>query len=178
MTCRCEILLAKSTLDALDHDCTDIEQKHQFEGALLWKEKRYADALKLFQDALTATGLATVCGDGTLTIMGGGVSGSGGMGGPSLGGGGGGAPVTSAGNSSNVAATLTYNIALCHFSMKNYGPALKSCTQIIEKGIREHPELSIGEGFNNRSVGNTNTLKNSCLIEAFNLRAAIEYIWT
>lgn len=49
---------------------------------------------------------------------------------------------------------------------------------IIEKGIREHPELSVGmttEGIEVRSVGNTLTLHETALIEAFNLKAAIEY---
>lgn len=49
---------------------------------------------------------------------------------------------------------------------------------IIERGIRDHPELSIGmqtEGIEVRSVGNTLTLHETSLTEAFNLKAAIEY---
>lgn len=49
---------------------------------------------------------------------------------------------------------------------------------IIERGIRDHPELSIGmqtEGIEVRSVGNTLTLHETALTEAFNLKAAIEY---
>jgi len=49
---------------------------------------------------------------------------------------------------------------------------------IVERGIREHPELSVGmatEGIDVRSVGNTLTLHDTALIEAFNLKAAIEY---
>lgn len=49
---------------------------------------------------------------------------------------------------------------------------------IIEQGIREHPELSVGmttEGIEVRSVGNTLTLHETALTEAFNLKAAIEY---
>ena len=49
---------------------------------------------------------------------------------------------------------------------------------IIEKGIKEHPELGVGmttEGIEVRSVGNTLTLHETALIEAFNLKAAIEY---
>ncbi|XP_070580562.1 intraflagellar transport protein 70A-like [Ptychodera flava] len=73
---------------------------------------------------------------------------------------------------------LSYNIALCYYSMKQYAPALKHIADIIEKGIREHPELSVGmttEGIDVRSVGNTLTLHETALIEAFNLKAAIEY---
>ncbi|XP_013787939.1 tetratricopeptide repeat protein 30A-like isoform X1 [Limulus polyphemus] len=73
---------------------------------------------------------------------------------------------------------LSYNIALCHYSMKQFAPALKHIADIIERGIREHPELSVGmttEGIEVRSVGNTITLHETALIEAFNLKAAIEY---
>jgi tetratricopeptide repeat protein 30 len=74
---------------------------------------------------------------------------------------------------------LAYNIALTHYQMKQYGPSLKHIGDVIERGIREHPELGIGsntEGVEVRSVGNTQTLKDTALIEAFNLKAAIEYM--
>ncbi|XP_050301582.1 tetratricopeptide repeat protein 30A isoform X2 [Anthonomus grandis grandis] len=73
---------------------------------------------------------------------------------------------------------LAYNIALCYYKLKEYGLSLKFCADIIEKGIRDHPELSIGmqtEGIEVRSVGNTLTLHETSLTEAFNLKAAIEY---
>lgn len=91
---------------------------------------------------------------------------------------------------------LAYNIALCYYKLKDYGPSLKFCgnaeqtprwtteptqwfsADIIEKGIRDHPELSIGmqtEGIEVRSVGNTLTLHETSLTEAFNLKAAIEF---
>lgn len=73
---------------------------------------------------------------------------------------------------------LAYNIALCYYSLKQYVSALKYIAEIIERGIREHPELSIGmttEGIDVRSVGNTLVLHETALIEAFNLKAAIEY---
>ena len=44
--------------------------------------------------------------------------------------------------------------------------------------MREHPELSVGsqtEGVDVRSVGNSMVLKETALIEAFNLKAAIEF---
>ena len=44
--------------------------------------------------------------------------------------------------------------------------------------VREHPELSVGmqtEGIDVRSVGNSMTLHETALVEAFNLKAAIEY---
>ncbi|KAF3699740.1 Tetratricopeptide repeat protein 30A [Channa argus] len=73
---------------------------------------------------------------------------------------------------------LSYNIALCHYSLKNYGQSIKYIEEIIERGIREHPELSVGmttEGIDVHSVGNTLVLHQTALIEAFNLKAAIEY---
>ncbi|XP_039631100.1 tetratricopeptide repeat protein 30A isoform X1 [Polypterus senegalus] len=73
---------------------------------------------------------------------------------------------------------LAYNIALCYYSMKQYAPSLKYIADIIEHGIREHPELSVGmttEGIDVRSVGNTQVLHETALIEAFNLKAAIEF---
>lgn len=39
---------------------------------------------------------------------------------------------------------LLYNIALCFYKTKQFSPALKHLAEIIEKGVREHPELSIG----------------------------------
>lgn len=44
-------------------------------------------------------------------------------------------------------ADLQCNIALCYYKVKQYGPALKHIAEIIEKGVREHPELS-GKSFN------------------------------
>lgn len=73
---------------------------------------------------------------------------------------------------------LSYNIALCYYRMKEYPLAMKHIGDIIERGIREHPELSVGmttEGIEVRSVGNTISLHETALVEAFNLKAAIEY---
>ena len=76
------------------------------------------------------------------------------------------------------APDLAYSIALCHFALKQYGPALKHVAEIIERGVREHPELSVGsttDGVEVRSVGNTQALRETALVEAFNLKAAIEF---
>ncbi|KAJ1560162.1 Tetratricopeptide repeat protein 30A [Cladochytrium tenue] len=75
-------------------------------------------------------------------------------------------------------AELSYNLALCYYQLKQYVPALKAIADIIERGIRDHPELSVGmatEGIDVRSVGNTQALHETYLIEAFNLKSAIEY---
>ncbi|KAK9814353.1 hypothetical protein WJX72_004394 [[Myrmecia] bisecta] len=73
---------------------------------------------------------------------------------------------------------FAYSIALCYYQTKQYGPALKHIAEIIERGVREHPELGIGsttDGLDVRSVGNSQALKDTALVEAFNLKAAIEF---
>ncbi|TGZ65649.1 hypothetical protein CRM22_005759 [Opisthorchis felineus] len=74
--------------------------------------------------------------------------------------------------------TLAYNIALCYYQLRQYAQALKHIADVIERGIRDHPELGVGmttEGLEVRSVGNTLTLRETALVETFNLKAAIEY---
>lgn len=74
-------------------------------------------------------------------------------------------------------ADLAYNVALCYYRLKQYGPALKHIAEIIERGVREHPELSVGSNTDSvevRSVGNSQILRETALVEAFNLKAAIE----
>ncbi|XP_051022104.1 tetratricopeptide repeat protein 30A2 [Acomys russatus] len=73
---------------------------------------------------------------------------------------------------------VSYNLALACYSNRHYAPALKHIANIIERGIRQHPELGVGtttEGIDVRSVGNTVVLHQTALVEAFNLKAAIEY---
>jgi tetratricopeptide repeat protein 30 len=75
-------------------------------------------------------------------------------------------------------AELAYDIALCFYMQKQFTAALKNIAEIIERGIRDHPELGIGvaiDGLDVRSVGNSQVLHETYLIEAFNLKAAIEY---
>ena len=75
-------------------------------------------------------------------------------------------------------ADLCYYTALCYYMMKQYVPALKFISDIIERGIRDHPELNVGmatEGLDINTVGNSLILHETFLVEAFNLKAAIEY---
>uniref|UniRef100_A0A8C5RV87 Tetratricopeptide repeat protein 30 n=1 Tax=Laticauda laticaudata TaxID=8630 RepID=A0A8C5RV87_LATLA len=39
---------------------------------------------------------------------------------------------------------LSYNMALCCYAAKQYAPALKHIADIIERGMQQHPELSVG----------------------------------
>jgi len=81
-------------------------------------------------------------------------------------------------NSFGYNCELTYNIALCYYKMNQLAPSLKHIAEIIEKGVREHPELGVGsnaDGIEVKTVGNSQALRETALIEAFNLKAAIEY---
>nr|XP_021517890.1 tetratricopeptide repeat protein 30A2-like [Meriones unguiculatus] len=63
---------------------------------------------------------------------------------------------------------LSYNLALAYYSSRQYAPALKYIADIIERGIRQHPELGVGmttEGIDIRSVGNTVVLHQTALAE-------------
>ncbi|XP_075266117.1 intraflagellar transport protein 70A-like [Convolutriloba macropyga] len=73
---------------------------------------------------------------------------------------------------------LCYNIALCYYKKTDYAQSLRFLSEIIERGIKDHPELSVGmatEGLEIRSVGNTLALQETALVEGFNLKAAIEF---
>ncbi|CAD8133084.1 unnamed protein product [Paramecium pentaurelia] len=81
-------------------------------------------------------------------------------------------------NLTGYSCELSYNIALCYYKQKQLAQSLKFIAEIIERGVREHPQLGVGsnsEGIEVKSVGNSQALKESALIEAFNLKAAIEY---
>ncbi|GLE10819.1 hypothetical protein PINS_up023070 [Pythium insidiosum] len=74
---------------------------------------------------------------------------------------------------------IAYNIALCFYKQKQYGNAMRQIAEIIEKGVRDHPELSVGSKSESnadvKSVRNSTVLRETALVEAFNLKAAIEY---
>ncbi|KAJ6640195.1 Tetratricopeptide repeat protein 30 like [Pseudolycoriella hygida] len=74
---------------------------------------------------------------------------------------------------------IAYNAALCHFRKRENAQAMNYIAEIVERGIRNHPELGIGaqaetEG-GARSVGNPPSLALSGLAQSLNLKAAIEY---
>ncbi|TPX34411.1 hypothetical protein SeMB42_g07337 [Synchytrium endobioticum] len=76
-------------------------------------------------------------------------------------------------------ADLTYYVALCYYCLRQYDQALKCIGDLIERGVKEHPELNVGtdrEAVELRYVGNSQTLHETCLVEAFNLKAAILYV--
>ena len=74
---------------------------------------------------------------------------------------------------------LSYNLALCLYKLGEHAAATKLLQDVIEAGAREHPELSVGgaaEGVEVRSVGASPALRQTKLIECFNLMAAIRYV--
>jgi len=61
-------------------------------------------------------------------------------------------------NQTGYQCDIAYNIALCYYKMKQLAPSLKHIADIIEKGVREHPELGVGsnaDGVEVKTVGNT-----------------------
>lgn len=91
---------------------------------------------------------------------------------------------------------LAYSQALCLYKTQQYELAVRMLEEIIQRGVRDHPglknalmcpsfgvslfcsELSVfsnTDGVDVRSVGNSGVLKETALIEAFNLKAAVEF---
>lgn len=72
---------------------------------------------------------------------------------------------------------LTYSIALCHYQMRDFSQALKMIAEIIDRAVKDHPELGVGMGSEMPMayVGNTLLLHESAVVEACNLKFAIEY---
>ncbi|GBF97318.1 flagellar associated protein [Raphidocelis subcapitata] len=81
---------------------------------------------------------------------------------------------------------LLYAAAVCHYRLRAYGPALRLVAEIVDAGAREHPELGVGSASEGaaappgspraapRSVGNSQALRDTALVEALNLKAAVE----
>ncbi|KAI6223245.1 Tetratricopeptide repeat protein 30 [Aphelenchoides besseyi] len=73
---------------------------------------------------------------------------------------------------------LAYSLALCHYQLGEVDQTMRYISEIVERGVKDHPELAVGlvsEGVEVRSVGNTLLLNETALIEALNLKFAIEY---
>jgi tetratricopeptide repeat protein 30 len=73
---------------------------------------------------------------------------------------------------------LAYNMAICCYRLQEYNAALKHIMRIIEYGVTQHPELCIGaqsDDIETHSVGNSKLLQETALVQAFNLKAAVEF---
>ena len=65
-------------------------------------------------------------------------------------------------------AHLSYNIALCYYRLRDFAPALKHIADIIERGIRDHPELSVG--MQTEGIEVTTKKKPFCLLSSSTLQ--------
>ncbi|XP_075736834.1 tetratricopeptide repeat domain 30 isoform X2 [Rhipicephalus microplus] len=69
---------------------------------------------------------------------------------------------------------LWYAVALCHYARRDYAPALQQLAHIIERGIRDRPELSVGmatEGLEEPPEAFGNLLLLCCRLEQHPLAA-------
>ncbi|MES1910706.1 MAG: hypothetical protein MHM6MM_003251 [Cercozoa sp. M6MM] len=74
--------------------------------------------------------------------------------------------------------SIAYNAALACFYTKEHSNAMQHLENIVTRGIVEHPELAVSahkEKEQAHSVGNSAALKETALVEALNLKAAIEW---
>jgi tetratricopeptide repeat protein 30 len=71
---------------------------------------------------------------------------------------------------------VAYNIALCYYMLKRYNEAKEIVDKLIEKSLDQHPEFNVRNQECEQSfIRNSGTLQESFLIEAYNLKASIEY---
>jgi tetratricopeptide repeat protein 30 len=71
---------------------------------------------------------------------------------------------------------LAYNIALCYYMLKDFALALDFVDRILSKGWEKYPELASPRNPTKYlHIENHVALQESHLIEAYNLKAAIEY---
>ncbi|KAI6227564.1 Tetratricopeptide repeat protein 30 [Aphelenchoides fujianensis] len=81
-------------------------------------------------------------------------------------------------NAHGFRADLAYSLALCHWQLGEVDQTQRYIGEIVERGVKDHPELAVGalsEGVDVRSVGNSLLLSETALVEALNLRFAIAY---
>lgn len=73
-------------------------------------------------------------------------------------------------------AEIAYNIALCHYMLGEYQDSLEVIQEIIDRAAESYPEFSPTQDEDGiMHVSNSIRLQESFLIEAYNLKVAIEY---
>ena len=74
---------------------------------------------------------------------------------------------------------IEYNIGVCNYKMKMLSGAHNCIQSIIENANKNHPDIVLkglsNPGMPRQSLANSPALYESCLIEAYNLKAAIDY---
>lgn len=75
--------------------------------------------------------------------------------------------------------SIEYNIGVCCYKLKMLSAACVCFQNILEYAAKNYPEIMIPtrvEGMKTASMANSPVLFESCLIEAYNLKAAIDYM--
>lgn len=71
---------------------------------------------------------------------------------------------------------IAYNMALCHYILKQYADASRVVEKIIVNSLNKFPEFDVrSRQLRGSYFRNSGTLQESYLIEAYNLKASIEY---
>jgi hypothetical protein len=72
--------------------------------------------------------------------------------------------------------STAYSMALCHYNLKQYSDASDIIDKIVEKSLEQYPEFDERSRSCERSFfRNSGALQESFLIEAYNLKASIEF---
>jgi tetratricopeptide repeat protein 30 len=75
--------------------------------------------------------------------------------------------------------SIEYNIGVCCYKLKMLSAACVCFQNILEHAAKTNPEIIVPsrvEGMRATSMANSPALYESCLIEAYNLKAAIDYM--
>lgn len=73
-------------------------------------------------------------------------------------------------------ANVAYNVALCHYMLVQHSEAGDIIEEIITRAVEQYPQFKLDNSSNDHSfVFNSFALQESFLVEAYNLKAAIQY---
>ena len=73
-------------------------------------------------------------------------------------------------------AGIAYNIALCHYMLQQHSEASEIVAEIIDRGADQIADLDLQhQGDETYFIENSSALQQSYLVEAYNLKAAIDY---
>lgn len=75
--------------------------------------------------------------------------------------------------------SIEYNIGVCYYKLRLFSLGCTSFQNILESAAKTYPEIVISKKsdiIKSPSLANSPALYESCLIEAYNLKAAIDYV--
>jgi tetratricopeptide repeat protein 30 len=82
---------------------------------------------------------------------------------------------TDAFNMQGFEPSIAYNIALCHYMLQQHSEASDIIAEVIDRGTEQLADLDRQNHGDQCFIENSSQLQESYLIEAYNLKAAIEY---